>query len=75
MRIIHPIIKCKLNLSWRDLMADDKPKGHVEFRQPLVKLVADIPGDDILREHLDEMIQNDGYPGSCSVINTEKQDT
>jgi hypothetical protein len=56
-------------------MADDKPKGHVEFRQPLVKLVADIPGDDILREHLDEMIQNDGYPGSCSVINTQKQDT
>jgi hypothetical protein len=55
-------------------MTEDKPKGHVEFRQPPVKLIADIPGDDVMREHLDEMIQNDGFPGSCSPINTKNKD-
>jgi hypothetical protein len=55
-------------------MTDDKPKGHVEFRQPPAKLVADIPGDDVMREHLDEMMKNDGYPGSCSTINPKTKD-
>lgn len=55
-------------------MTDRKPKGHVEFHQPAVKLVADIPGDEEMREHLDEMMQTDGYPGSCTVIGTGKQD-
>jgi hypothetical protein len=55
-------------------MTEKKTKGHVEFRQPRVKLVADIPGDAVMREHLDEMIQNDGYPGSCSVIDTKSKD-
>lgn len=54
-------------------MADNKPKGHVEFRQSPVNLAADIPGDAMMREHLDEMIQNDGYPGSCGVINPGKE--
>jgi hypothetical protein len=55
-------------------MTENKPKGHVEFHQPPSKLIADIPGDDVMREHLDEMIQNDGYPGSCPPINTKKKD-
>lgn len=42
--------------------------GHVEFHQPPVKLVADLPSDDEMREHLDEMKENDGYQGSCVVI-------
>jgi hypothetical protein len=50
-------------------------KGHVEFRQPLAKMVADLPGDDEMREHLDEMMQNDGFPGSCAVINPEPKGT
>ncbi|MBD0381431.1 hypothetical protein [Paenibacillus sedimenti] len=53
-------------------MTDSKPKGHVEFHQPPVKLVADIPGDEIMREHLDEMMEKDGYPGSCTVINAKQ---
>ncbi|MFD0696783.1 hypothetical protein ACFQZT_22210 [Paenibacillus sp. GCM10027628] len=55
-------------------MTDSKPKGHVEFHQPAVKLAADILGDAIMREHLEEMIENDGYPGSCSIINTKQPD-
>ncbi|WP_175532530.1 hypothetical protein [Paenibacillus sp. yr247] len=55
-------------------MTNNKPKGHVEFRQPAAKLVADIPGDEVMRAHLDEMIQNDGYPGSCSIIDTKNKD-
>jgi hypothetical protein len=55
-------------------MTDRKPKGFVEFHQPPAKLVADIPGDEEMREHLDEMKENDGFEGSCSVINTQKQD-
>lgn len=44
-----------------------KGKGHVEFRQSAVKLVADLPGDEEMREHLDEQIAKDGYPGSCGI--------
>lgn len=54
-------------------MTDKKPKGHVEFRQPAAKLVADMPGDDAMRESLEETMQNDGYPGSCSVIDPNHQ--
>ncbi len=53
---------------------DNKPKGHVEFRQSPVKLVADLPGDEAMREHLDETMQNDGYKGSCSIIDTKSED-
>ncbi|MDF2958404.1 MAG: hypothetical protein K0S39_139 [Paenibacillus sp.] len=55
-------------------MANQKPKGHVEFRQPEGKLVADLPGDEEMREHLDEMQQNDGFPGSCGVIGTQQEE-
>ncbi|WP_197035473.1 hypothetical protein [Paenibacillus sp. UNC451MF] len=55
-------------------MADTKPKGHVEFRQPPAKLVADMAGDEEMREHLEEMMQNDGHPGSCSVVDTSEKD-
>lgn len=50
-------------------MTENVPeKGHVEFHQPLVKLVADLPTDDEMREHLDELKENDGYQGSCITI-------
>lgn len=55
-------------------MTDHRPKGHVEFRQPQAKLVADMPGDEEMREHLDEMKESDGFPGSCSVINTQQRE-
>jgi hypothetical protein len=55
-------------------IADHKPKGHVEFRQSPAKLVAELPDDGEMRENLDEMMQNDGYTGSCAVINTEQEE-
>lgn len=45
----------------------ESKKGHVEFRQPEVKLVAEMPGDEEMRENLEEMKLNDGYEGSCGV--------
>ncbi|MBP1965554.1 hypothetical protein [Paenibacillus aceris] len=48
------------------------PKGHVEFHQPAVKLVADMPEDGEIRAHLDEMKASDGYPGSCGTCEEEK---
>jgi hypothetical protein len=47
-------------------------KGLVEFRQPPAQLVADLPDDEEMREHLDEMKANDGYQGSCGIINSKK---
>jgi hypothetical protein len=43
--------------------------GRVEFHQPPVKLVADLPSDEEMREHLDEWMENDGHPGSCTILN------
>jgi hypothetical protein len=54
-------------------MTRKEPKGHVEFRQPPAQLTADLPGDPEMREHLDEMRANDGYPGSCGIGNTESE--
>jgi hypothetical protein len=51
---------------------ENKRKGHVEFKQPAVKLVADLPGDEEMREHLDEQIAKDGYPGSCGIRSSPK---
>ncbi|GIP39452.1 hypothetical protein J31TS4_27320 [Paenibacillus sp. J31TS4] len=51
------------------------PKGRVEFRQPAVKLVAELPDDEAMRERLEEAKETDGYEGSCLVDwNTERQD-
>lgn len=55
-------------------MTDRQPKGHVEFRQPAAKLVADAPGDEQMRENLDEMRMNDGFPGSCGIAQGSKQE-
>jgi hypothetical protein len=54
-------------------MTEHKNKGHVEFRQPAVQLAADLPGDEEMREHLDEMKQNDGYPGDCLIGQTQAE--
>lgn len=34
-------------------------------RRPEVKIVAEMPEDSEIREHLKEMQENDGYNGSC----------
>ncbi|TVX96821.1 hypothetical protein [Paenibacillus cremeus] len=56
-------------------MTEQKSKGHVEFRQPAVKLVADIPGDAEMRENIDDMQISDGYPGSCGIVGGYKRNT
>ncbi|MFX3631478.1 MAG: hypothetical protein ACE3L7_33710 [Candidatus Pristimantibacillus sp.] len=48
-------------------MGNSIEKGHVEFRQPLVTLVAEMPEDEEMREHLKEWKENDGFQGSCDV--------
>ncbi|MFC6228876.1 hypothetical protein ACFQI7_13760 [Paenibacillus allorhizosphaerae] len=55
-------------------MTKQKRKGHVEFRQPPVKLVADIPGDATMRENIEDMQMSDGYPGSCGIVGSEQRD-
>jgi hypothetical protein len=55
-------------------MTEGKKRGHVEFNQTPVKLVADIPGDEEMREHLDEMKANDGYEGSCGMNSNEEKE-
>jgi hypothetical protein len=55
-------------------LTEQKRKGHVEFRQPLVKLVADIPGDAKVREKLEDMQMSDGYPGSCGIVGSDQRD-
>jgi hypothetical protein len=47
-------------------------RGHVEFKQPAVKLVADLPVDEEVRESINEMKLNDGYQGSCVILTNEK---
>lgn len=47
-------------------MSNAAKRGHVEFSPPVVKLTADLPGDEPMREHLDELKMNDGFQGSCS---------
>ncbi|TVX97434.1 hypothetical protein [Paenibacillus cremeus] len=56
-------------------MTEQKSKGHVEFRQPSVKLVADIRGDAQMRENIDDMQMSDGYPGSCGLVSSDKRNT
>lgn len=51
-----------------------KQKGHVEFRSTPVKLAADMPEDENVREHLDEMKLSDGYQGSCGIMSNKKND-
>lgn len=37
----------------------------IETTVPEVKIVAEMPEDQEIREHLKEMQENDGYKGSC----------
>lgn len=46
-------------------MSNTGKRGHVEFHPPAVKLTAELPGDENMRKHLDELKANDGYQGSC----------
>lgn len=55
-------------------MTEHKRKGRVEFRQPPVKLVADIAGDAEMRENLEDMQMNDGYQGSCGIAGSVHSD-
>ncbi|MCK8490155.1 hypothetical protein M0651_23615 [Paenibacillus sp. MBLB2552] len=47
-------------------MSSTGQRGHVEFHPPAVKLTADLPGDEQMREHLNELKMNEGFQGSCS---------
>ncbi len=45
-----------------------RPAQEAPSEEPVpgkVKLVAELPGDEEMREHLEKMKRNDGYPGSC----------
>ncbi|MDO7906773.1 hypothetical protein Q5741_10090 [Paenibacillus sp. JX-17] len=46
-------------------------RGQVEFHPPMVKLTADLPGDENMRQHLDEMKANDGYKGACVTLSPD----
>lgn len=63
-----------LSTAVKPFMTKSAPRGHVEFRQPPVQLAADMPEDEEMREHLEEMKASDGYPGSCGTLRTEKND-
>ncbi|MCM3785134.1 hypothetical protein M3231_19350 [Neobacillus mesonae] len=52
-------------------MAHSKKRGHVEFHPPAVKMVADLPGDEEMRSHLEEMKLHDGFQGSCIQISPD----
>ncbi|MEG6589708.1 hypothetical protein [Paenibacillus barengoltzii] len=43
-------------------------RGHVEFRPPMIQLAADLPGDEDMREHLNDLKMNDGFQGSCGPL-------
>lgn len=50
-------------------MENHTGKGHVEFSQSGAKLTAEMPGDEEMREHLKEWKENDGFKGSCVIVN------
>lgn len=52
-------------------MGNTGKRGLVEFHPPLVKVTAELPGDENLRDHLDELKENDGYQGSCITVSSE----
>jgi hypothetical protein len=50
-------------------------KGHVEFREPAVRLAAELPGDETMREHLKEWQERDGYEGSCGIARAAEDES
>lgn len=44
-----------------------KPHDRTDEREQTVQLVAELPGDDEMRDNLEDMRKNDGYPGSCGI--------
>ncbi|WP_158453679.1 hypothetical protein [Paenibacillus beijingensis] len=44
---------------------EQRGKSETAGAQQEVKVVAEMPGDSEMREQLDEMQANDGFPGSC----------
>jgi hypothetical protein len=55
-------------------MTKDTNKGYVGFNEPYVKLVVDLPADEEIREHLDDMKANDGYEGSCGISGNQEKE-
>jgi hypothetical protein len=47
----------------------EKQGEHKEKPEPApkVKIVAEMPGDREMQDNLQEMKENDGYPGSCGI--------
>lgn len=48
-------------------MAEHHGKGRVKFREPAVKMVAEMPRDADMREHLRDKGRNDEFAGSCGM--------
>lgn len=44
-----------------------KKRGQVKFNPPAAQLSAELPGDEEMREQLEEMKMNDGFEGSCGL--------
>lgn len=49
-------------------MTNEKFENH-EDTEPTqkVKIVAELPGDKEMQDKLQDMKENDGYPGSCGI--------
>jgi hypothetical protein len=50
-------------------MTQNNQNDDVQENYPVetVKIVAEMPGDKEMRENLQEMKENDGYPDSCGI--------
>jgi hypothetical protein len=50
-------------------MEEKTTTGTMQRKTPVqqVKVVAEMPDDEEMREHLQEMKEHDGYPGSCGI--------
>jgi hypothetical protein len=44
-----------------------KPHDRNDEPEQTAKIVAEMPGDDEMRDRLQEMKEHDGYPGSCGI--------
>jgi hypothetical protein len=50
-------------------MSDMNPKSKMQRKPPeqQVKVVAEMPEDEEMRDKLEETKEHDGYPGSCGI--------
>lgn len=50
-------------------MAKPTRPGNIQRKLPVqrIKMVAEMPGDQEMRDNLQQMKEHDGYPGSCGI--------